>query len=173
MSTNTMSKTNSYLSFRIDEEVYAAHVSKVVSILELTKIMKIPRSKEYIRGVINLRGSVLPIVDVKIKFGLEPTEFTANTCILVLEIQMEDKLAKIGALVDSVEEVLEIDEADVLAPPSLGKNYRAEFIDGMYKLDNSFIMLLNMESIFSSDEISFMSSEMLFDEEPKMIEKDK
>jgi len=167
MSTNIITKTNSYLSFRIDNEVYAANVTKVASILELTKIMKIPRSKEYIRGVINLRGNVLPIVDVKIKFGLEATEFTANTCILVLELQMDNKLARIGALVDSVEEVLEINESDILEPPSLGKNYRAEFIDGMYKLDNSFIMLLNMELIFSSDELSFMSSEMLFDEELK------
>lgn len=149
--------TNSYLTFKIEEELFAANVGKVLSILELTKITKIPRTPEYIRGVINLRGVVLPIVDLRIKFGLTPTEFTSNTCILVLEINIENSTVKIGALVDSVQEVLEIEDKDILPPPNIGAKFRSDFIDGMFKTDSSFIMLLNMDLLFTLDELTVMN----------------
>jgi len=149
--------TNSFLSFKIEEELFAANVSKVLSILELTPITKIPRSPDYIRGVINLRGVVLPIVDLRIKFGLTPTEFTSNTCILVLEINMENTIVKIGALVDSVQEVLEIEDTDILPPPNIGNKFRTEFIEGMFRTENSFIMLLNMDLLFTMDELTVMN----------------
>jgi len=151
------SKTDSYLTFKIEEEVYAANVSKVLSILELSKITKIPRTPDYIRGVINLRGAVLPIIDLRIKFGLTPTEFTSNTCILVLEICIENTSIKLGALVDSVQEVLEIEDKDILSPPNIGSKYQTDFIEGMFKTENSFIMLLNMDMIFTYDELTVMS----------------
>lgn len=157
METFQNAKTNSYLTFKIDEEVFAANVSKVLSILELSKITKIPRTPDFIRGVINLRGAVLPIVDLRIKFGLTPTEFTSNTCILVLEITIESTSVKIGALVDSVQEVLEIDDKDILPPPNLGAKYKSEFIEGMFKMESSFIMVLNMDMIFTHDELTVMS----------------
>lgn len=150
-------KMNSFLTFKIDEEIYAANVSKVLSILELTKITKIPRTPDYIRGVINLRGTVLPIVDLRIKFGLTPTEFTSNTCILVLEITMESTVVKIGALVDSVQEVLELEDKDIMPAPNFGAKFKSEFIDGMYKAENSFIMILNMDMVFTHDELTVMS----------------
>lgn len=150
-------KMNSYLTFKIDDEIYAANVSKVLSILELSKITKIPRTPDYIRGVINLRGTVLPIVDLRIKFGLTPTEFTSNTCILVLEITIESTTVKIGALVDSVQEVLELEDNDIMPAPNFGAKFKSEFIDGMYKADNSFIMILNMDMIFTYDELTVMS----------------
>jgi Chemotaxis signal transduction protein len=150
-------KMNSFLTFKIDEEIYAANVSKVLSILELTKITKIPRTPDYIRGVINLRGTVLPIVDLRIKFGLSPTEFTSNTCILVLEITMESTIVKIGALVDAVQEVLELEDNDIMPAPNFGAKFKSEFIDGMYKAENSFIMILNMDMIFTHDELTVMS----------------
>jgi len=150
-------KTNSYLTFKIEEEIYAANVSKVLSILELSKITKIPRTPDYIRGVINLRGAVLPIIDLRIKFGLTPTEFTSNTCILVLEINIDNITVKLGALVDSVQEVLEIEDNDILAPPNIGTKFQADFIDGMFKMDNSFIMILSMDMLFTHDELTVMS----------------
>jgi purine-binding chemotaxis protein CheW len=157
METNQNSATNSYLTFKIEDELFAANVSKVLSILEMSKITKIPRTPDYIRGVINLRGAVLPIVDLRIKFGLTPTEFTSNTCILVLEINIENNIVKIGALVDSVQEVLEIEDKDILSPPNIGSKYRSEFIEGMFKAENSFIMLLNMDLLFTLDEITVMN----------------
>ena len=166
MATNQIVKTNSYLLFKIGEEAFAANVSKVECILELTKITKIPRTHKYIRGVINLRGSVLPIVDIKLKFGLEQTQYISNTCILVIDVQLGDLPVKIGALVDNVLEVIEINEEDILPAPNIGKQFHSDFITGMYNgSDNSFIMLLDMDLVFSTKEISYMSSELLFDEE--------
>ncbi len=170
MPANQVKKTHSFLLFKIGEESFAANVTKVESILELTKITKIPRTQKYILGVINLRGTILPIVDLKLKFGIEQTEFTSKTCILVLDVQLNDNPVKIGALVDSVLEVLEINETEILPPPSLGTYLHFDFITGMYRVDDSFIMLLDMDSVFSSKELSYMSSEMLFDEESTKLD---
>lgn len=164
MKTEKLTKTNSYLTFKIGEELFGANVSKVLSILELTKITRIPRTPEFIRGVINLRGSVLPIIDIRLKFGLTLTEFTSNTCILVLDIDMDSVTVKIGALVDSVQEVLEIEEGNILPPPNIGAKYKSDFIEGMYKLENSFVMLLNMDLLFSEDELTVMSARFVAEE---------
>jgi len=171
METFQNTKMDSYLTFKIDEEIFAANVSKVISILELSKITKIPRTPDFIRGVINLRGVVLPIVDLRIKFGLTPTEFTSNTCILVLEINIESSSVNIGALVDSVQEVLEIEDNDIMPPPNLGAKYRSDFIDGMFKTENSFIMMLNMDMIFTHDELTVMNySEVILAENKESTE---
>jgi purine-binding chemotaxis protein CheW len=146
-------KINSYLSFKLGEELFAANVSKVLNILEMTKITKVPKSPAYMLGVINLRGSVLPLVDTRIKFDLPPAEYTANTCILVLDIELSGESVHIGALVDSVQEVLEIEEGDIQPPPSIGSKYKSEFIEGIVKVNSDFVMLLNMDLIFSSDEL--------------------
>jgi purine-binding chemotaxis protein CheW len=172
METKTKDKTNSYLTFKIGEEVFAANVSKVISILELVKITKLPRTPDYIRGVINLRGTVLPIVDLRLKFGLSATEFTSNTCILVLDLQMDEVDVKIGALVDSVQEVLEIEDNELLPAPKIGKNNQNEIIEAMYKADDdTFIMVLNLNLIFSSDELTVMTySELMGAKELNMEE---
>lgn len=146
-------KLNSYLSFKLGEEIFAANVSKVLNILEMTKITKVPKAPSYMKGVINLRGTVLPVVDSRVKFGMAPTEVTPNTCILVLEVDVEGEVLQVGGLVDSVQEVLEIEPHQIMSPPSIGSRYRSEFITGMYKRDEDhFIMLLDMDKVFSSDE---------------------
>ncbi len=149
-------KSNSFLTFKLNEEVFAANVEKVLNILELTKITKVPKVPEYMVGVINLRGTVLPLVDTKIRFDLGKTEFTNNTCILVMNIQIHEESVQIGALVDSVQEVIEIDLNKVEPSPSIGDKYKSEFIEGMAKHNDEFIMLLDMDQIFSSDEISIL-----------------
>lgn len=153
MTTETNITINSYLSFNLGEEEFAAHVGKVLNILEMTKITEVPKAPDYMKGVINLRGTVLPVVDIRIKFGMTPTEYTTNTCIVVMEVEMEGEMVKVGALVDSVQAVLELDEAQIQPPPSIGSKYKSEFIYGMAKVEEKFIMLLNMEKVFSSDEI--------------------
>jgi len=145
---------SSYLSFKLGDEIFAANVSKVLNILELTKITKVPQAPVYMKGVINLRGTVLPLVDTRIKFGLTPTEFTANTCILVLDIQIDTDSLQVGALVDAVQEVLEIEPEQILPPPNIGNKYHSEFISGMYKAsDEQFIMVLDMDKVFSAEEL--------------------
>lgn len=156
MDKEDLKRINSYLTFKLGEEEYAAHVSKVLSIMEMTKITKVPKSPEYMKGVINLRGQVLPVVDTRIKFGMTATEFTKNTCIVVMEVEMGNDIIQVGSLVDSVQEVLEITEDQIQPPPSIGSKYQSEFIYGMAKIDEKFIMLLDMDKVFSAEELSNM-----------------
>ncbi len=149
----TTTAIRSYLTFKLGEELFAVHVGKVLNILELVKITEIPRSPDYMKGVINLRGSVLPVIDTRIKFGMSPTVYTQNTCIIVLNVDIEDEIVDVGALVDSVQEVLEVDDEQIQPPPSIGAKYKSEFINGMIKNDDIFIMLLNMDKVFSTDEV--------------------
>jgi purine-binding chemotaxis protein CheW len=118
------------------------------------------------KGVINLRGDVLPVVDVRLKFGMEETQFTTSTCILVLIIQIEDQTIHLGALVDSVLEVLEIEDKEILPPPSIGSSYNSEFITGVVEYEDNFIMILDVEKVFTTSEIIVMKNS----EESKEIE---
>lgn len=155
-STHQTGKTTSYLTFKLEEEVFAANVSKVLNILELSKITKVPKSPRFMKGVINLRGSVLPLIDTRLKFEMEETEYTTNTCILVLDIDMSGESVHVGAIVDSVQEVVEFDESHIQPAPSIGTKYKSEFIEGMAKKNDSFIMILNMDLVFSTEELSLL-----------------
>jgi purine-binding chemotaxis protein CheW len=149
-------KIISYLTFKLGDEIFGANVANILNILEMTKITKVPKSPPYMKGVINLRGSVLPLIDTRIKFDLGETEYTTNTCILVLDIDLTGETVHVGALVDSVLEVIEIDDDKILPPPSIGSKYKSEFIEGIAKINDEFIMLLNMDLIFSTQEISLL-----------------
>ena len=146
----------SYLTFKLGDELFAAHVSKVIEILEIPKITRVPRSPEFMRGVVNLRGNVLSVIDSRIKFGLPPTEDTINTCIIVMNIQIENQDITLGLIADAVKEVVEIDQQSIQSPPEMGSKYKAEFIDGMVKSGDQFIMLLNIDLLFSSQEATIL-----------------
>lgn len=149
----TAENISTYLSFKLGDETFAANVEKVINILEMQPITKVPHSPEYMKGVMNLRGSVLPVIDLRIKFGMPEEEITKDTCVIVLNIVMEDERVFVGALVDAVKEVIEIDMDKTEAAPSIGTKYKADFIHGMWKHKESFIMLLNIDMVFTEDEI--------------------
>ena len=149
--TNSIS-TN--LSFMLDNEVFATNVENVLEILEVRPITKVPKSPEYIKGVINLRGSVLPVVDLKRIFGLPPVEISEDTCIIVLSVEIDGEQITLGALVDAVKEVLEIAENTIEPAPSIGNKYNADFLQGMWKKDEDFIMLLNVNNVFAHEELN-------------------
>ena len=149
-----INEINSYLSFKLENEYFAAHVNNVINILELTDITPVPRSPEYMKGVINLRGTVLPVVDTRLKFGMSATKYTSDTCILVLNVTIDGELVSVGGLVDSVQEVLEIEDKDIKPAPSIGNKYKTEFINGVISLNDDFIMLLDMDKMFSTDDAS-------------------
>jgi purine-binding chemotaxis protein CheW len=107
-------------------------------------ITMVPNSAAHMRGVINLRGNVLPVIDLRIKFGMPATEFTDETCIIVLSVLIDDENVQLGILVDAVDEVLEIKNSEIEDSPAIGTKYKVEFIQGMYRLQQGFIMLLNM-----------------------------
>lgn len=153
MKENQKYKSNSYLSFKLGEEEFAAHASKVLNILELSTITQVPRAPEYMKGVINLRGTVLPVIDTRVKFGMEPIEYTTNTCIVVMDINLEGDSVYVGVLVDGVQAVLEIEPDKIMPAPSIGSRYRSEFIEGVVNMDEKFIMILDMDAIFSIEDI--------------------
>ncbi len=152
---NTLTNTKiiSYLSFKLDKEYFAANVSKVVNILEMTPITKVPKTPSYLKGIINLRGEVLPVVDLRQKLEMDEVNVTANTCILVLEIQHQEEKVHLGAIVDSVQEVMEIEDREIMPNPTSDIGISTEFLQGMYKFDEHFIMILNMQKIFSDTDL--------------------
>jgi purine-binding chemotaxis protein CheW len=150
-------KSNSYLTFKLGEEEFGAHVSQVLNILEMTQITQVPHTPDYMKGVINLRGTVLPVIDTRIKFGLPETEYTNNTCIVVMDLELNGDTVHIGAIVDEVLSVIEIEKDQIEPPPSLGNQYRSDFIFGMARVDEQFVMLLDMEKVLNSEEIAMIS----------------
>jgi purine-binding chemotaxis protein CheW len=127
----TMDEMNSYLSFKLGDEEFASHVSKVLNILEMTRITEVPKSPSFMKGVINLRGMVLPVIDTRLKFGMPATEYTDKTCIVVMELDLDNEKVYVGALVDEVVAVLELENKQIEPPPSIGSKYRSVFIYGM------------------------------------------
>jgi purine-binding chemotaxis protein CheW len=146
----------SYLTFKLGDELFAASVSKVIEILEIPKITKVPRSPEFMRGVVNLRGNVLSVIDSRIKFGLPPVEDTVNTCIIVMTVEFDGQTLTMGLIADAVKEVVEIDDAAIQNIPEIGSKYKSEFIQGMVKRDDYFIMILNIDLLFSSEEATML-----------------
>lgn len=156
--TNGLNDTRQYLTFKLNDEVFGVDVAKVREILDLIKITRVPQTPDFMRGVINLRGSVVPVVDMRIKFGLEATESTVNTCIVVVEVELDGENTILGALVDSVQEVFELEQSEIEPAPRIGTKLRTDFIKGMGKHDDRFIILLNIDKIFSTEELELVQN---------------
>jgi purine-binding chemotaxis protein CheW len=148
-----ITETTQYLTYKLDDEVFALDVAKVREILEESNITKVPQTPAFMRGVINLRGSVVPVIDLRLKFGMSETVKTVNTCIIVVEVQLEDELIILGALADSVQEVIEMEPQQIEAAPHIGSRLNTDFIKGMGKVDGRFIMILDIDRVFSSQEL--------------------
>jgi purine-binding chemotaxis protein CheW len=160
MSINKDLEVKTCLSFRLNEEVFAIDVSKVINILEMSHITKIPKAPPYMKGVINLRGTVLPVIDLRTKFGLPEKEITIDTSIIVLSIDVSGEPVLVGTLVDSVREVLELKTADIAPSPTIGAKYNSGFIEGMWRTNEKFIMILNIDKVFSTDEVIDFKEQM-------------
>ncbi|MBI2418859.1 MAG: chemotaxis protein CheW [Ignavibacteriales bacterium] len=148
-----LSETRPYLTFTLGKELFAVDVAQVREVLDFTTITKIPRTPDYMRGVINLRGSVVPVIDLRLKFGLPVVENTRNTCIIVMEIVFEDETLILGALADAVQEVFELEPSQIEPAPRLGTKFKADFLKGMGKRDDTFIIILDIDKAFSGEEL--------------------
>lgn len=157
MSAYSTTETNQYLTFKLDEEVFALDIGKVREVLDFTVISKVPRSPDFMLGVINLRGRVAPVLDMRLKFGMSRTETTVNTCIIIMEIEIDGEATILGALADSVQEVLELAPDRIVPPPRLGTRLNTRFLKGMGKRDNEFIIILDFDKVFSLDELAAAS----------------
>jgi len=154
MSVSEITETRQYLTFKLGNEIFATDVAKVREVLDLTTITEIPRTPEFMAGVINLRGSVVPVVDLRLCFEMTKTENTRNTCIVVVEVLLENESTIIGALTDSVEEVIDLEPDQIQPAPRIGTQIKTDFIKGMGKRDTQFIMILDIDRVFSSGELA-------------------
>ncbi len=154
MSVTAITETRQYLTFKLLEETFAVDVAKVREILELVPITRIPRTPNYMQGVINLRGSVVPVMDMRLKFGIKESSKTVNTCIVVVEVMHDTELLVIGALVDSVEEVFELEPDQIEPAPKIGTKINTDYLMGMGRNDGQFIMILDIDRTFTTDELS-------------------
>ncbi|MBF0558350.1 MAG: chemotaxis protein CheW [Nitrospirae bacterium] len=172
MAVATINETKQYLTFNLGDEIFALDVAKVREILDFTSVTKVPRTPEFMRGVINLRGNVVPVVDMRLKFGMTLTEKTVNTCIIVTEININNETAIIGALADSVQEVIELEPDQIEPAPKIGMSIRTEFISGMGKRNGVFIMILDMDKVFSSEDLLHVQNvqESTVEKEPELVE---
>jgi purine-binding chemotaxis protein CheW len=153
MSTSEITETRQYLTFKLGNEIFATDVAKVREVLDFTKITEIPRTPDFMSGVINLRGSVVPVVDLRLCLEMSKTERTTNTCIVVLEVLLESESLVIGALADSVEEVIDLEPDQIRQAPRIGTQIKTDFLKGMGKRDDQFIMILDIDRVFSAEEI--------------------
>lgn len=157
MSVAGITETVQYLTFKLDEEIFALDVSKVREILEYNSITKIPQVPDFMRGVINLRGSVVPVVDLRLKFGMAETVQTINTCIIVVEVLLDGETIILGALADSVQEVVDMEPEQIEPSPHIGTRLNTEFIKGMGKCDGRFVMILDIDRVFSGEQLELLS----------------
>lgn len=153
MSVAAITETTQYLTFKLDTEVFALDITKVREVLDFTALTKVPRTPDFMRGVINLRGSVVPVVDMRLKFNMSRTEQTVNTCIIIAEINLDGDKLVLGALADSVQEVIELEPGQIEPAPRIGTRLNTEFIKGMGKRDDQFIIILEIDRIFSTEEL--------------------
>ncbi len=159
MNQELITEVNQYLTFKLGEEVFALDIRKVREVLEYTTITKVPQTPAFMRGVINLRGGVVPVVDMRLKIGMKKTESTVNTCIIISEITIDDESTIVGALADSVQEVIELEPAQIEPAPRMGTRLKTEFIKGMGKRDGEFIIILDIDRVFSFEEIHSLHGE--------------
>jgi purine-binding chemotaxis protein CheW len=166
---NIKKKKNSFLSFRIGKETFAVSVQKALEVLEKQYITEVPNVPDYIEGVINFRGNIIPVIDTRVKFHLPKRGKNEKYVVIVFDLFIDNKKMLIGAIADSVQDVIAFDEANILEVPELGFNYNAEFILGMLKNENSFTMILDIDKVFSVEEVSIMkqSSEAVTVEKPE------
>lgn len=159
MSVTSIIETRQYLTFKLADEIFAVDVAKVREILEWTNITKIPQTPDYMCGVINLRGSVVPVIDLKQKFGMAETEKTVNTCIIVVEVDQDGDTIVLGAIADSVQEVFELEPAQIEPAPRIGTNLNTDFIQGMGKQNDSFIMILDIDRVFTDLDVASLTTD--------------
>ncbi|MDH3998432.1 MAG: chemotaxis protein CheW [Desulfuromonadales bacterium] len=156
MEDQQLASSQQYVTFSLGRELYGVEVTRTREILSLTPVTKVPQTPDYLLGVINLRGQVVPVVDLRLKLGLVAQGETEDSCIIVIEVQIEDQAIIVGARADAVREVLDLATDCIEPPPQLGTRLNTAFINGMGKLDDQFLILLNIDRIFNTDELSLV-----------------
>jgi purine-binding chemotaxis protein CheW len=151
-----ITETGQYMTFKLGNELFAIGVSQVREVLEVSQITRVPTAPPYMRGVVNVRGQATPVVDLRLKFGLPQAPDTVHTRIIVMELELDGEATVLGGVADSVHEVIELEPGNVAPPPRIAMRWRNDFIQGMGKRGEDFIIILDANAVFSSDEIALV-----------------
>ena len=151
--TDPTSSTGQYLTFTLDQERYAVDISRVREVLEFTSVTRVPRTPEFMRGMINLRGNIVPVIDLRLKLCLGRTERTVDTCVVITEVTIDGQPTVLGALADSVQEVIELDAASIAPPPRMGTRVSTDFIRGMARRDEHILVILDIDRVLSEEDL--------------------
>ncbi len=147
-----------YLTFNLKDAMYAIGILNIKEILEYSNVTPVPMMPHFIKGVINLRGAVVPVIDLSARFGNNQNCIVKRTCIIIIEVLNEEGMQDIGVMVDAVSEVIEISHSDIVPAPAFGAQIRADFIQGMGKINGDFAIILQVDKVLSVEEISMMSN---------------
>ena len=145
-----------FLTFELKGDVYGLGILHIKEILQFSSVTRVPMVPDFVRGVINLRGNVVPVIDLNVRFGAGRSEVGKRTCIVILEIRAGDDRMDVGIMVDAVNEVLDIAPNDIEPPPPFGANIRTDYISGMGQVGENFIVLLNPDSVLSLSELTLL-----------------
>ncbi len=154
MAVSPIAENGQYLTFTLDGEVFALEIAKVREVLEYGTVTRVPRTPEFMRGVINLRGNVVPVVDLRRKFDMGETEPTVDTCSVITEVEIDGETTLLGALADSVQEVIELEAGQIEPPPRMGTSLDTGFIRGMGRRGDEFVIILDIDRVFSAEELA-------------------
>ena len=154
MAVSTLTQTAHYITFRLGDELFAINVVQVREVLDMSVITRVPRAPGYMRGVVNVRGSAIPVVDLRVKFGLPPSADTVNTRIVVLELSLDGEAVVVGGIADSVHDVMELEPSQIEEAPRMAMRWRAELVQGMGKRGDEFVIILDIDKVFSSEDVA-------------------
>jgi purine-binding chemotaxis protein CheW len=146
-----------YMTFKLGDELFALNVNQVREVLEVSHITKVPTAPEYMRGLVNVRGKAIPVVDLCLRFGLPQAADTVHTRIIVMELELSGEATVLGGIADSVHEVIEIEPDHINPPPRIAMRWRTDFIQGMGKRGDDFIIILDVNAVFSSEELALVA----------------
>jgi len=146
--------SSTYLSFIVCEELFAVNVTKVLEVLQKQRITHVPNAPGYIRGIINFRGDVVPVFESRVKFNLPSRDDAAAYVVIVLDLSREGEVFRIGAIVDKVKDVINIEDAEIKPVPAMSKDFNSDFLQGIFKLRDDFIMMLDVEKVFSGTDLN-------------------
>ena len=152
----TLNREGKYLTFSLAAEEYGISILKVKEIIGVMTITMVPQTPAYVKGVINLRGKVIPVVDLRLKFGMEKIDYTERTCIIVVEVRTNSGTVMTGIVVDAVSEVVNVKSSDIEDTPTFGVSMNTDYILGMAKADNGVKILLDIDKVISSQEMAII-----------------
>jgi len=153
MSDTALPISNRFLTFTLGREMFALDITSVREILDMTDITRIPQTPAAVRGVVNVRGAAVPVIDLRLRFGMEEAQRTVNTRIIIVEIPSSDGVTVLGAIADSVKEVLEMEAGAIAPPPAMGVSVKTEYLRGIGKADGRFILVLDIAQVLGTDEV--------------------